>query len=126
MNGQFRTAAIAGICGFALATATQLFAQHDMHNMGKSPAQMEPGAMQIHQMMVDMGKQITAMKMPMEKNTDKMFALSMAMHHGDGIKMAKVELKYGKNAALKAIAKKIVSGQSAEKAKLEQLAKGIK
>lgn len=126
MNTTFRTAALAGICGFALAAATQLFAQHDMHNMGGSAGQMEPGAMKMHQMMMDSAKSMTNMHMPMEKNTDKMFALSMAMHHGEGIKMAKVELQYGKNAQLKAIAKKIVSGQSAEKAKLEKIAKTIR
>ena len=125
MNGNFRTAAIAGICGFALATAAQIFAQHDMTKMGGSSGQMEPGAMQMHQMMMASAKSMMDMKMPMEKNTDKMFALSMAMHHADGIKMAQVELKNGHNAQLKAIAKNIVTGQSAEKAKLERIAKSI-
>lgn len=126
MNSTFRTASIAGLCGFALATASQLFAQHDMHNMGDSSGQMDTGAMQIHQIMMDMGKKINAMQMPMEKNTDKMFALSMAMHHGDGIKMAQVEVKYGKSSPLKAMAKRIIATQTAEKLKLEKLGHSIK
>ena len=121
MTGHFRTGAIAGLSGFALAIAAQIFAQHAM-----MAGQMEPGAMKMHQMMMDSAKKMTDMKMPMARSTDKMFALSMAMHHADGIEMAKVELKYGKNAQLKAIAKNIVTSQSAEKAKLEKLAKSIK
>ena len=126
MKGPFRTAAIAGICGFALATSTQLFAQHDMHNMGGASGQMEPGAMKMHQMMMASAKSMMDMKMPMEKNTDKMFALSMAMHHGDGIKMAQAEIRYGHNADLKAIARNIVKSQTAEKARLEKLAKSVR
>ena len=49
---------------------------------------MEPGVQLIHQNMMDMAKEIERMKMPMEHNTDKMFALSTAMHHDDGVKIA--------------------------------------
>jgi len=66
------------------------------------------------------------MKMPMEHNTDKMFALSMAMHHDDGVKMAQIELKHGKNAALKVMAKNIINTQSAEIKKLKKIAQSIR
>lgn len=92
----------------------------------KASPQMEPGAQLIHQNMVDMAKEIESMKMPMEHNTDKMFALSMAMHHDDGVKMAQIELKHGKNAALKVMAKNIITTQSAEIKMLKKIAQSIR
>jgi len=125
MISTIRTAAVSGLLGFVLAISTQLLAQSRGASMKASP-QMEPGAQLIHQNMMDMAKEIESMKMPMEHNTDKMFALSMAMHHDDGVKMAQIELKHGKNAALKVMAKNIINTQSAEIKKLKKIAQSIR
>ena len=66
------------------------------------------------------------MSMVMSGNTDKDFAMMMAEHHMSGIDMAKIELKYGKNAALKKIASSIVASQTQERAHLLSLAKSIR
>jgi uncharacterized protein (DUF305 family) len=47
-------------------------------------------------------------------DADKDFAMMMISHHQGAIDMAEVELKYGKDAALKEMAKKIIDAQKKE------------
>ena len=68
-----------------------------------------------HQMMESMSQGMEKMKsMPMSGNTDKDFATMMRMHHENGIRMAEVELKNGKDAKMKQMAQKIVDSQRKE------------
>lgn len=73
------------------------------------------GSMELHRIMTDGQK----MPMPMSGNVDKDFAAMMTMHHQQAIKMADVQLKHGKNAALKALARKM---QDAQRKEITQLA----
>ncbi len=58
--------------------------------------------------------------MQMTGDTDKDFAMMMKMHQQQALDMAGVELMHGKSAELKAMAKKIISGQKQEIAQFDQ------
>jgi uncharacterized protein (DUF305 family) len=66
--------------------------------------------------MMDGVKKMQNMKMT--GDVDRDFAMMMAQHHADGIKMADVEIRHGKNAHLKNMAKKIKAAQTKERADL--------
>ncbi len=88
---------------------------HDMQDMkGHSAASME-----LHKIMM------SGMKMPMKVtgNVDKDFASMMIMHHQQAVKMADVEIKHGKSAALKAMARRMKAAQQAEIKQLSAFAK---
>ena len=53
---------------------------------------------------------------------DRDFAAMMIVHHQGAIDMAQIELQHGKNAALKKMAKKMISDQTAE---IKQLQKHV-
>lgn len=59
-------------------------------------------------------------KMQMSGDTDKDFAMMMRMHHQQALDMAEMEMANGKSAELKAMAKKIVSGQKKEIAQFDR------
>ena len=112
------TSALVGGC---LVLSLQASAQHAGHDMGgsKSMAKTEQGASLLHAEMMkpmDMSK-------PMPVDTDRAFAQMMAAHHASGIRMARIEIKYGNDPKAKAMAQKIVKAQTAEKTQLEKLAK---
>ena len=58
--------------------------------------------------------------MEMSGDTDKDFAMMMKMHHQQGVEMAEMELKQGKSAEMKAMAKKIIEAQKKEIAQLDR------
>lgn len=64
--------------------------------------------------------------MPMTGDADHDFAMMMRSHHQKGIEMAQQELKSGKDAEMKAMAKKIVADQTKEIAKLDKWMAGHK
>ena len=53
-------------------------------------------------------------------DTDKDFAMMMKMHHQQALDMAEMELAHGKSAELKAMARKIISGQKKEIAQFDR------
>lgn len=59
-------------------------------------------------------------KMPMSGDTDKDFAMLMKVHHQQALDMAEVELAHGKSAEMKAMAKKIITGQKKEIAQFDR------
>lgn len=66
-----------------------------------------------------MDKSMAAMKkMKPSGNVDHDFAQLMAEHHKGAMDMSAVEIKYGKDAKLKAMAKKMVAAQKRERATL--------
>lgn len=54
------------------------------------------------------------MQMQSSGDVDKDFAVMMLPHHQGAVDMAKVELQYGKDPELRALAEKIVAAQEAE------------
>ena len=76
------------------------------------------GGMDIKAMMGNMNEKMSAM--PMSGNTDVDFAAMMQVHHHGAIDMAEAELKTGKNARMRTMAKNIISAQKKE---IEQLDK---
>lgn len=77
------------------------------------PMKMDMGqGDELHKDMNDRKAKMDAMKMT--GNTDKDFAMMMMSHHEAAIKMAKAELSYGMKAALKQMAKNMISDQTKE------------
>lgn len=70
------------------------------------------GTMDMHGAMMQGMKDMEAV--PMTGDTDRDFASMMRMHHQQAVNMAQVELKNGKDARLKAMAKRIIDSQSKE------------
>jgi len=50
----------------------------------------------------------------MEKDADVAFAKGMLAHHKAAVDMAKIELKYGKDAEMRKLAEEIIKAQQAE------------
>jgi uncharacterized protein (DUF305 family) len=78
--------------------------QHDMPNTPASRAYM--------QSMATMNKAM--MSQPMTGDADHDFASMMRSHHQAAVDMAKVEIQYGKDPAMKKVAEKVVADQSKE------------
>ncbi|MBL8895605.1 MAG: DUF305 domain-containing protein [Rhizobiales bacterium] len=89
----------------ALALAAPLLAT--------TPARAQDAAMQanmdVHKKMMD---GMAGMKM--SGDADKDFAMMMIPHHQGAIDMAEIELKYGKDPALRKMAEDIISAQKKE------------
>jgi uncharacterized protein (DUF305 family) len=89
----------------ALALAVPLLAT--------TPARAQDAAMQanmdVHKKMMD-----TMAGMKMSGDADKDFAMMMIPHHQGAIDMAEIELKYGKDPALRKMAEDIISTQKEE------------
>lgn len=74
-----------------------------------------PASMELQRVMMQRPK----MHMPMSGDIDKDFATMMTMHHEQAIKMADVLLQHGRNAELKALARKM---QQEQREEIKQLA----
>jgi uncharacterized protein (DUF305 family) len=68
--------------------------------------------------MKDMNDKMASM--PMSGDADVDFAVMMRIHHIGAIDMAEAELKDGKNAEMRTMAKNIISAQKKEIAQLEK------
>lgn len=88
-----------------------------MNMPGMSGQSMSQGSKEMHQMHMDMMKNMPEMKMT--GDTDKDFAMMMKHHHEQGVKMAEIEAKNGKSPELKAMANKIIQAQKQEIKTLE-------
>ena len=78
---------------------------------GMARGDMHPSMMQNMQKME---------AMPMTGDTDRDFAAMMKVHHQGAIDMAELELKNGKDAKLRAMAKRIISAQQKEIKEFDQ------
>lgn len=87
---------------------------------GKVSSKMDVGgpSAQLHEAMMSQMKD-----MNLTGNVDTDFASMMAEHHRAAVEMAEIELKHGKDAELKQMAKDIIRTQTAEIAVLEKHAK---
>lgn len=64
--------------------------------------------------MTSMSSMQHAMDAPMTGDPDKDFVTMMLPHHQGAVEMAKIELQYGKDPGLRAMAKDIVASQAKE------------
>ncbi len=81
--------------------------------VAQNPSAVQKAFMDAHQkMMSDMPKSASG-------NADKDFATMMIPHHQGAIDMAKIELQYGKDAKLRAMAEKMIKDQEKEIADLK-------
>lgn len=100
-----------------LLTAPFLGAQPMQHGQGGHAGAAASGGMDFMAEMKTSHEKM--MSMPMTGNTDVDFAMMMRMHHMSGVRMAEIELRNGKQAETRAMAKKIITDQKKEIAKLE-------
>lgn len=82
----------------------------------EAPSRMMSPSHQMHKAMIKMNSNMAKMKMT--GDTDRDFAMMMTEHHRGAIEMAEIEVKHGKVARLKAMAKKMITMQKAEQAEL--------
>lgn len=81
------------------------------------PASAKSGAEALHQKMMQGAKDMQSMKMTGDVDHD--FITMMRKHHQDGIAMAEVELKQGKDPQAKEMARRIIESQKKDLADFE-------
>lgn len=116
-TSQTATAASSSHATSTHASMTQAQSMHHMASAVDTQSQMHSQTQPPHIMayMDIMNKMHQAMSAGVQaKNADVGFAKGMIPHHEGAIAMAKVQLRYGKDAEMKALAQKIVDAQQSE------------
>lgn len=113
---------IASASFWLLSTTVQAQNAMPMAASASAPmAGMQSGTMGSPDMKQSMKAGMDGMqKMQSTGDTDKDFASMMKVHHQQALDMAEMELTHGKSAELKAMAKKIISGQKKEIAQFDR------
>ena len=97
------------LCGVLLAAAPACAQSMQGMQMGGAPAANEaPSTKGYRDAMTKMDK---GMDVPYTGNADRDFVAGMIPHHQGAVDMARVELKYGKDPALKKLARNIIASQ---------------
>lgn len=97
------------------ASMTQAQSMYHMASAADTQSQSQSQPPHIMAYMDIMNKMHQAMSAGVQaKNADVGFAKGMIPHHEGAIAMAKVELQYGRDAEMKALAQKIVDAQQSE------------
>jgi uncharacterized protein (DUF305 family) len=86
--------------------------------MGGAPAANEPPSTKAYR--DAMTKMDQGMNVPYTGDADRDFVAGMIPHHQGAVDMALVELKYGKDPAMKRLARSIVAAQRKEIALMQQ------
>lgn len=95
-------------------TPAQPMPGHAMTGSSTAPG----GSMEMMAMMKDMNDKM--MSMPMTGKTDIDFAKMMRVHHQGAIQTAEVELRDGKDADMKKMARKMIADQKKEIAEIDR------
>ena len=112
-TSQTATAASSSHATSTHASMTQTQSMHHMASAVDTQSQTQPPHIMAY--MDIMNKMHQAMSAGVQaKNADVGFAKGMIPHHEGAIAMAKVQLQYGKDAEMKALAQKIVDTQQSE------------
>jgi uncharacterized protein (DUF305 family) len=85
-----------------------------------SVAIAQTGDMAMKEYMAAHEQMMKEMMKPMSGDPDKDFVMMMIPHHRGAIDMANVEIKYGKDPVLVALAKKIIEAQKPEIEAMEE------
>ena len=103
----------------AAALSGPVFAQQStMQNGGMSG--MAPLPSPADQAFMDgMGRMNKEMNVPMTGDADRDFVTMMIPHHQGAIDMAETELRYGKDPAIRKLAKDIIAAQKSEIAEMK-------
>jgi uncharacterized protein (DUF305 family) len=108
-------AVLIAIAGPALAQTAQTMPGMQMG--GASPANEPPSTKGYRDAMTKMDQ---SMNVPYTGDADRDFVAGMIPHHQGAVDMALVELKYGKDPAMKRLARSIVAAQRKEIALMQQ------
>lgn len=116
--GRLALIALAGALLLPLANAQTPAKPEAMpHNMAGGST-MAAGGMDMKAMMKDMNDKMSSMKM--SGNADVDFAMMMRIHHLGAIDMAQAELRDGKDAQMRRMAKSIIAAQKKEIAQFDK------
>ncbi len=88
------------------------------HSTTASTAPAPSGGMDMKAMMKENNDKMTSMSMTGKPDLD--FAMMMRIHHEGAIQMSEAQLKSGKDAEMKKMARKIISDQKKEIAQLDR------
>ena len=103
-----------------VAGGTYLYAESDMGGMKMSGMDMgDMSSPSSKAYATVMEKMMADMMVPYTGDADVDFAKGMIPHHRAAIDMAKVELEYGKDPAMRKLAEEIIAAQEAEIATLK-------
>ena len=100
--------------GVAQVPAKPAGTQHSM----AGGATMAGGGMDMKSMMKDMNDKMASMQM--SENADVNFAMMMRIHHLGAIDMAQAQLRDGKNAQMRRMARNIIAAQKKEISELDK------
>lgn len=103
--------------GSAMPVITQPSSMDKKHSMAPGMPGMAAGG-DMRGSMMGMTKNMESMKMT--GDTDRDFATMMKMHHQGAIDMAQMELQNGKDAKMRAMAKRIIKAQQKEIKEFDQ------
>ena len=101
------------LAGTALPAVAQEAAQPSMPGMSMKAAPVDGGA-SSKAFKAANDKMMQGMDVPLTGDADKDFVAGMIPHHEGAIDMARVELRYGKDPAMKKLARDIVAAQDKE------------
>ncbi|MBE9605061.1 DUF305 domain-containing protein [Acetobacteraceae bacterium H6797] len=103
---------------FLLASTLPVAAQHAGHAMPSPPpsAAASPSTQEFQAANQRMHQ---GMNIPYTGDADRDFAAGMIPHHQGAIDMARIELKYGKDPAMRQLAEAIIAAQEKEIAELQ-------
>ena len=103
---------VAVLCSCATSYAADESSADHNYDTAQSTAADNPYDAEMHKAMEKMHLEMKAMKMSGDIDVD--YSTLMAIHHKGALEMAAIQLKYGKNAALKRFNEKLIKDQSAE------------
>ncbi len=115
-----RLLTVAGLAAFvtSAAFAQQTSPPASMPGMSASPGAGSPADKAMMTGMQKMQQDMSAA--PVTGNADRDFVAMMIPHHAGAIDMAKVELQYGKDPTLRAMARGIIAAQEKEIAEMQR------